>query len=147
MEKSPVYKSLTKVLELTSIEQLTEYVTYLQNVANNPHKYSLIDNTIKADMFGNPFIVIQLKDNVDEEEKQKKEFSLFGQIISQVHLDDYDKLTDDHWDNKIKLTYIQDFYVKDKENPMYYKLVIYYKVNEANILKSDQVKLLMPRSI
>lgn len=147
MEKTPTYKSTTKIFELTDIEKLNEYTSILSNIANNIHKYTLIDNCLQLDMFGNPFIILQIKDNIDLEEKKVKTFSFFGQIISEVNLVNYDQLTDDHWADIIRLVYCDDFYVKDKENPMYYKIVIYYKINDSNILQSDFAKLLMPRRI
>ena len=82
----------------------------------------------------------------DEEgdEKKKKEYSFFGEIISIIHLDRFDELTNKHWANEIKMTLVKEYSTKDKENPMHYKLVIYYKVNDSNVLDTIKAQEAMP---
>ena len=144
MDKSPVMKSCTKHYELTNIDHLNNYVLALDKVVNNSHKYTVIDNDIRLDMFGNPFIIFQYGDNTAEEEKRKKQFSYFGEIISIANLERFDDLTEKHWANEIQMTLIKEYSTKDKENPMHYKLVIYYKVNDSNIINQEQGSSTMP---
>ena len=135
MEKTPVIKSHSEYFELTNTDELSKYVLLLDKIAHNNHKYQIVDNDIRLDMFGNPFIIFQYRDTVDlEERKTKKKFSFFGEIISRIHLDEFDELVNKDWAKEIKLCYIGEFTTKDKENPMFYRIVIYYKVNEKNAL-------------
>lgn len=144
MEKSPVLKSISKYFELTNQDYLNDYILMLDKVTNNPHKYTVVDNDIRLDMFGNPFVIFQVADNTEMEEKKKKQYSFFGEIISIVHLDRFDELTNKHWNNEIKMTLVKEYSTKDKENPMHYKLVIYYKTNDSNVLDSTKALEAMP---
>lgn len=144
MEKIPVMKSCSKYYELTNIDSLNNYVLALDKVINNPHKYTVVDNDIRFDMFGNPFVIFQYGDKPDMEEKKKKQFSFFGEIISIINLDRYDDLTDKHWAKEIVMTFVKEYSTKDKENPMHYKLVIYYKANDGNVLEPEKAVAIMP---
>jgi hypothetical protein len=144
MEKAPLMKSCSKYYELTNIDSLNNYVLALDKVINNPHKYAVVDNDIRFDIFGNPFVIFQYSDKPDMEEKKKKQYSFFGEIISIANLERYDDLTNKHWAKEIVITFIKEYSTKDKENPMHYKLVIYYKVNDGNILESEKAKSIMP---
>jgi hypothetical protein len=145
MEKTPVVKSHSEYFELTNTDELGEYVLLLDKIANNNHKYHIVDNDIRLDMFGNPFIIFQYSDITDlEEKKLKKKFSFFGEIISRIHLDEYDDLINKDWAKEIKLCYIGEFTTKDKENPMFYRIVIYYKINDKNVLDGSLLNQYMP---
>jgi len=144
MEKSPVLKSKSQYFDLTNTDHLRDYALALDKVSNNPHKYTVVDNDIRYDMFGNPFVIYQYADNIEMEEKRKKQFSYFGEIISIKNLDTFDDLTTKHWANEIKMTFVREFSTKDKENPMHYKIVIYYKVNNNNTLDGEKAVREMP---
>lgn len=144
MEKQPERKSITKYFDLTNTDHLIEYCQYLDKVANNAHKYIIIDNGIRYDMFGNPFIIFHISDFIDQDEKKKNKISFFAEIISIRNLESYDDLVTKHWEEKIRLCFVEEFSTKDKENPMHYKIIIYYKVNNENILDKEAEKL-MPK--
>ena len=75
-------KSRSQYFALTNTEHLSDYVLELDKIANNNHKYTIVDNEIRLDMFGNPFVILQYADNPEMEEKKKKQFSFFGELIS-----------------------------------------------------------------
>ena len=126
MESAPVLVSRSFYFELTNSDHLHEYCLELDKIKNSPHKYNIVDNDIRYDIFGNPFVILQYADNINEEQKIKKLFSYFGEIISIKNLERFDSLTTDHWAGKINMTFIQEYSTKDKENPMHYKIIIYY---------------------
>jgi hypothetical protein len=147
MEKTPVIKSHSEYFELTNTDELNEYVLLLDKISHNNHKYQIVDNDIRLDMFGNPFIIFQYRDIIDLEEKAKnvkKKYSFFGEIISRIHLDEFDELVNKDWAKEIKICYIGEFTTKDKENPMFYRIVIYYKINDKNVADSYLVNQFMP---
>lgn len=144
MEKPPVMISHTQFFQLTDKDDLEAYASLLSKINSNTHKYKLVDNDVRLDMFGNPFIIFQYGDIEEEEEKIKKKFDFFGEIISIINLSRYDELTTDHWAEKIKMTLVKEYTTKDKENPMHYKLVIYYKINEGNTLEEKNAIETMP---
>ena len=145
MEKPPVVVSHSKFYDLTDISDLNDYALHLDKITNNPHKYAIVDNEIQTDGYGNPYILFHYSDVLVEEEKKYKKFSYFSEIISMRNLDLYDSLITDHWAGNIVITFVRDYSTKDEQkNIMHFRILIYYKTNEANVLEPEKGKSLMP---
>ena len=146
MEAKPKLRSRSHYLQLTNIDDITKYASLLGAVLNNAHKYVVVDNTIKADIFGNPYIIFSYSDNENEEERIQDKYSVFGKIVSVGYIQDYDDLVTDHWAGKIKLIYVQDYCTKDKEAPFLFKLMIFVKAHVNQNIKDEDLQRVKPVS-
>ena len=145
MEKPPVKVSRSEHLELTNVDHLNRYTELLGKIHNNVHKYGIIDNEVRIDALGNPYLVFHYYDIPLEKERKIKGLDFFGEVIQMADLDKFDSLITDHWADKIKLIYLQEFSTKDKEAPVTYKLAIYHKVKDGKQLNELEKQVLAPR--
>ena len=145
MEKPPVKVSHSEYLELTNIDHLNRYTELIGKINNSKDRYGIIDNDVRLDTFGNPYIIFHYYEIPEVKERKIPGFTFFGEIISMSNLDKFDSLITDHWAEKIKLIYLQEFSNRDKEAPMIYKLVIYYKTKNGKQLTEEEKQLLSPR--
>jgi len=128
MELPSLPKSRSKFFQLTNSSDLNDYTNLLAKCANNQHKYSVPENPIQVDSFGDPYVVFQYFDDESVEDSKKNKVTFFGQILqlrSPSDLATFDELTDDHHAAKIKIVYAYDYTTKDKIAPVIYRLVIY----------------------
>lgn len=147
MEKPLRLKSVSKYFKLTSIDGLNDYCNELQRIHNNLHKYRIVDNEIKEDIFGEPYIVFQYFDTEDIEEKIKQQVTYFGEILSvPFKLQEYDDIVTKYINNELMIIFNKEYTVKDKLNPLIYRLVIYYIANRGNVPDEEDSKKIVPKS-
>lgn len=139
MEKRPKLKSISKYYELTSLDQLHEYVETLQFIYNTPEKYQIVDNEVRTDNFGSPYIIFQYFENDLVEDRLVVKAVFHGVIYSiPSHLEEFDKIATKHINDELKMFFVQDYQIKDKENPLLYRLVMYLVPNEEPITKDSE---------
>ena len=96
MEPKPKLGFKAKYFSLTSTQDLNGYSTLLATIYNNLHKYKIVSNIIKLDMFGNPYIIFTYKDNLSETEKEESPIDCFGEIIPVSNLERYETICTSH---------------------------------------------------
>lgn len=145
MEPTPVFKSRTKFFSLTNLDNLIAYCGLLEKCYNNKHKYNIVDNEIKVDSFGDPYVIFQYYEKEGLDERIKSTASFFGEIFPlKSDLERYDTLVNDHNATNIQITFINDYTTKDKINPFMYRLVIYFKIAKNETVDSEAAKNISP---
>lgn len=148
MEASPKRKSQTLYYNLANTDEMYQYASYLGKLYNNLHKYTIVSNDILEDQFGSPYVLLHYYDNLGLEERQhNKKAVMFDCKIFFVpnNLDEWDEIITRHIDeaDQLKITFIGDYTIKDKENPLIFKLVIYVQpaINDATVNLKDAEKV------
>lgn len=146
MEASPKVRSNSAFLELTNTQNLNEFTTILEKCFNSPFKYSLLNKEIKLDQLGDPYVVCQYLEKYELDDRQKLKGKFFGQILGlRTGLPEYDKLASDHLNKKIKMIFVEDFCTRDKVTPYHYRIVIYIKPVNGNIIEDNEIVAIKPK--
>lgn len=144
MEPSPKRQSFSKFLKLDVTENLLEYCLLLEKVLNSPNKYVVVDNTVKRDCFGSPFIVFHYMDNLSEPEREKPKYNVRGNIISFLNLEGFDSVVTKDWEGSLKLIFVDDFSVRDKDTVMMYKVILFVTPVSGYTMKIDELGKIKP---
>lgn len=145
MESTPKVKSVSKLYKLTSIEGLNNYALALEKVHNNLHKYSVVDNEIKEDILGDPYVVFQYMDTEDLEERNKQKVSYFAELLNiPSRLEDFDDIVTKHWNNELVMTFYHEYSNKDKMNPILYRIVIYFVTIKGGVTDKEDMDKVTP---
>lgn len=147
MESAPKLKSISKLYRLTSIEGLNNYALALEKIHNNLQKYSVVDNEIKEDILGDPYVILQYMNIEDVAECNKQKVSYFAELLSvPSRLEDFDNIVTKHWSNELVMTFCHDYSNRDKMNPILYKIVIYFVVIKGGTVDKKEVDKVKPIS-
>lgn len=150
MEPKPKLAFKAKYFSLTNTQELDGYASLLANIYNNMHKYDIVSNMIKLDMFGNPYIVFTYKDNLSETEKEEKIVDCLGEIIPVHDLERYETLCTSHLNKELEIIYINEFMTKSKEDdifvPIIYYIVIFLKTNGNIRIKPNLASKIKPEN-
>lgn len=150
MEPKPKLGFKAKYFSLTSTQDLNGYSTLLATIYNNLHKYKIVSNIIKLDMFGNPYIIFTYKDNLSETEKEESPIDCFGEIIPVSNLERYETICTSHLNKELEIIYINEFMTKSKEDdifvPIIFYIVIYLKTNSNIRTKPNLVLAIKPEN-
>ena len=137
MEASLVRKSKTKYYNLAIQDEAFEYSSELGKIYSNNHKYTIVSNDILEDQFGAPYVLLHYYDTISLEEKNKKKNINFTCLIYQIpgDLKLWDDLISRHIDetDKLKVIFIGDYCIKDKMNPLLFKLVLFIDPTKEDI--------------
>ena len=145
MEKSPVKKSCSALFKLSNKQDLKEYIAVLDKIANNDHKYIILNNQIQNDCYGDPYVIMHYVNMTEEEERSKNKMHYSAEIINIPNeLEKFDTLMEKIWSKEIVLTFMEDFQHKEADFFFLYKLIFYYKASPKTILKRDKFTQTMP---
>jgi hypothetical protein len=145
MEKPPVQKSRSALFNLSQKEELEKYIKVLDKIANNNHKYIILNNQIQNDNYGDPFVIMHYIDMIGEEERSNNKIHYSAEILNVPgDLDRFDTLMEKIWSKEIILTFLEDFKHQEKDFFYMYKLIFYYKTSPKTILKKDTFLNTMP---
>ena len=135
--KKQALKSKTKYCELATLEGRTDYIFLLDRIANNPHKYTVINDVVKPGMMGDATALIHYSEDPSEEDRKKNLVSFFCEMLVIPHdLEKYDKLIEASWEKKIQISWVKEFRHKEKELEYDYYLVFYCKIGSKQTMKN-----------
>ena len=146
MESKPKFKSVSALYNITNIDDLNKYTSALQKVYNNPHKYMIIENEIRTDIFGEPYVIFQYKLNEAEEDYLKQKQTYFGEYLSiPSGLEDFDDIATKNMNDELRIIYYKDYETKDKLNPQKYRIVLYAVPTMYGVLDTSSVRQSAPK--
>ena len=122
MEKKPTIKCKTQLLYLNLREHMDKYADLLKLCINSSHKYEVVSNDIEKNSIGEPFVLFQYFDKIDEPESQRDKFNVFAQCININTLENYDQIVEGHIAEELQLIYDENY--SNKEG-VFYKIIIY----------------------
>lgn len=145
MQASPVIKSHSKLLRLTSTSELSEFTSILELAYNNPQKYNIRCKDILVDQIGDPYVISQYFENPAEGDRVKLKGKIYGEVIMlQTGIERFDTLTEEHLVGNIQIIYAENYITKDKMNPVYYRIVIYIQPLKGVVLDKKETEQLIP---
>lgn len=135
--KKPTLKSRSKYFELSTLEGRTEYIFLLDKISNNPHKYTVISDSVKAGFQGDAAALIHYSEDPNEEDRKKNLVSFFcEQLIIPHDLEKYDSLIEASWKKEVQITWVKEFRHKEKELEYDYYLVFCCKMSTKQTMKN-----------